>query len=105
MQREYCPQCGEIMVKETSLYYLNKVNTLCYSCYHWYVSKEYKDIEEAKKICADYWFLVFKQKPVTTVELKEKLRRKKKIRTTVTVEPEPEPEPEKEKEKEKSNKE
>ena len=69
-KREYCPDCGEIMVKEMSLYFPKSVNTLCYSCQFWYKNEEYKDETEANQMCIDYWRLVFKVIPVTSAELK-----------------------------------
>ena len=36
--------------------------------------------EEARKICSEYWVLVFKKKPVTTAELKPGRRRRMRKR-------------------------
>lgn len=76
-KREYCENCGEIVVKEPSVYFPNIMNTMCYACHTWNSSSTCEDEEEVRKKCSEYYMLVFKPKPVTSAEL-PKHRRKKK---------------------------
>lgn len=78
--REYCKECGEILVKEPSIYFSRVVNVLCHSCQLWHDRVECESDEEARKICSEYWVLVFKKKPVTTAELKPGRRRRMRKR-------------------------
>ncbi len=77
MSREYCQKCGEILLKETSLYFPTRINILCYSCPEWYDSIECKDAEDAKLKCAQYWSLVHKSGQVTSAQQKKKRRRRR----------------------------
>ena len=77
--REYCIDCDEVLFKEPSIYFPKRVNVLCYKCRKIFASFEYENDEEAKEMCAEYWKLMFKIKPVTTAQTKTKTRRKKKV--------------------------
>ena len=78
--RRYCKHCGQVLVMETSLYYLNFVNVLCYNCNGWEETIEAQNHEEAQKMCADYWMLIHKTRPVTSAQLKEGQQRRRRFR-------------------------
>lgn len=77
-KRDYCKECGEILVKEPSIYFSRVVNLLCHTCQIWYDRVECEDDDAARKICSEYWLMVFKKKPVTSVEFRPSRRRRRR---------------------------
>ena len=75
-KRLYCTKCGTIMTKEPSLYYSNRVLVLCHYCTHWHSIEKYKNENEAKDVCAKYWYLIHKTNPENSAKFKQ--RRPKK---------------------------
>jgi ssDNA-binding Zn-finger/Zn-ribbon topoisomerase 1 len=54
-----CPTCGELLLKEKSLYHLNLVNLICYHCPKLIKCIQVKDEAQATLECLEYFYEVY----------------------------------------------
>lgn len=78
IKREYCNFCGDILLKEKSIYFPDIILTICYKCKFLLKIEKYDEQKKALDICKKYWLAVHGEKPVTSAEKKTGQRRPKK---------------------------
>lgn len=81
--KEYCEDCGNILVKEPSVYYPGQLNTLCYGCQNWAKTETFESEEKAKEIAIQCFNEVYKKKSIGGAVLKQRRSRAAPLKDSV----------------------